>query len=197
MELNLKNVVLFLISLCVIVLFLLLIFNKNKKTINYDNVKTSRDNYPVYEVDDLVKLSNDSEWYVLKENTSKDRDVYLISKNKTNNEVVEDTYYYLKDKYLDSLCNSLFVSRKEISEVRLLNSGDICELYKSDCSNFNVKFDTSKYKLLENATMVDFNLDNKKYSLCSEGFCENNSNDIRVIIRIAKFFIKEDIEKED
>ena len=195
MELNLKNIVLLFISCCVIILFIVLLVNGKKDNINYDNVKASKNNYQIYDVDSLVKLKDDSEWFVLKNNYKNDKNIVLISKNKINNEPITDVKNYIGDNYLDSLCNSLYISRDEISEVRLLSSSDICDLYESDCSDFDTKFDTSKYKLLESATIVDYYSDTKLLNLCSEGFCDNNNTDIRVVISIPKFFIKE--EKED
>ncbi len=195
MELNLKNIVLFFISCCVIILFIVLLVNGKKDNINYDNVKASKNNYQIYDVDSLVKLKDDSEWFVLKNTSKNDKNIVLISKNKINNEPITDVKNYIGDNYLDSLCNSLYISRDEISEVRLLSSSDICDLYESDCSDFDTKFDTSKYKLLESATIVDYYSDTKLLNLCSEGFCDNNNTDIRVVISIPKFFIKE--EKED
>lgn len=188
-----RNSILFLVSLCVIVLFLLLIINGNKKVANVDgNIQSSKNNYIVYEVDQSVKLIDDSEWYVLRDSSNDEKEVYLISKNKVNNEKVEDTNRFISDIYLDILCSSLQINREQVSEIRLLNSYDICNLYKSDCSNFNTSFDSSKYKLLESDTLVDYSQDNKKYSLCREGFCDIENNDIRVIIKIAKYFIKKE-----
>ena len=191
MELRFRNTILFLISFSVIFLFLLLIFNGNKSKINYDNIKTNRSDYSEYVVDSLVTLKNDSEWYVLKNSSNTEKEVSLLSKEKINNEVINDINHYVKDSYLDSLCNSLSISRNEISDIRLLNSNDICDLNNSDCSSFNNSFDTSKYKLLEKDTIVDYIEDSKYYSLCREGFCNNDNTDIRVVIVIPKFFIKE------
>ena len=191
MELRFRNTILFLISFSVIFLFLLLMFNDNKNKINYENIKTNRTDYSEYVVDNLVTLKNDSEWYVLKNSSNNEKEVYLLSKEKINNEVISDINHFVKDSYLDSLCNSLGISRNEISDIRLLNSNDICELNNSDCSSFNNSFDTSKYKLLEKDTIVDYIVDNKYFSLCREGFCNNDNTDIRVVIAIPKFFIKE------
>lgn len=192
MESRFKNTVLFLISFCVIFLFLLLLLNGNKKAIEDVNIKTPRTNYETYKVDELVKLKNDSEWYVIQDSSNKEKEVYLISKDKINNEVIDDINTYLRDKYTDSLCNSLSISRDELSEVRLLNVDDICKLYQIEFNEFNYNFDISKYKLLENPTIVDYKIDNKNMSLCNEGLCNNDNIDIRVVIKIAKHFIKED-----
>ena len=190
MELNVKNIVLFFISCCVIVLFIFLLVDGKKDNINYDNIKSSKNNYQLYDVDSLVKLKDDSEWFILKKNSKNDKNLVLISKNKINSEPVNDVNNYISDNYLDSLCNSLYISRDEVSEIRLLSFRDICDLYETDCNNFDTKFDTSKYKLLESATIVDYYSDTKLLSLCSEGFCDNNNTDIRVVISIPKFFKK-------
>ena len=186
MDNKFKNIVLFLISFCVIFLFVLLITNDNKKKSNIV-LKHDKDNYPIYEVDSEVTLQNNSVWYVLKENSSKDRDVYLISKDKVNNEVVSDVDHYINETYLDYICNSLNASREQISESRLLNKDDISELY--DMITFDINFDRSKYKLLQNNTLVNYIENEKIYSLCDEGFCLNDNTDIRVVIKIAKHFI--------
>lgn len=181
-----KNIVLFLISFCVIFLFVLLITSDNKRKASIV-VKHSKDNYPIYEVDKEVTLQNNSVWYVLKENTTRDRDVYLISKDKINNEVVDDVDHFVKETYLDALCNSLSVSRDQISESRLLNKDDISNLY--DMETFDNNFDKSKYKLLQNNTLVNYIENEKMYSLCDTSFCLNDNTDIRVVIKIAKYFI--------
>lgn len=191
MELRFRNTILFLISFAVIFLMLLLLFNDNKPKINEENLKTFRDDYAKYKVDTLVQLKDNSEWYVLKNSSNTERDVYLLSKEKNNIEVVSDIKHFVKDEYLETLCNSLHISRSEVSEIRLLNSSDICDLDNKDCTSFSFNFDTSKYKMLENATIVDYMENNKYLSLCSEGFCNNDNNDIRVVIKIPKFFIKE------
>ena len=190
MESNFKNVVIFIISFCVIFLFLLLIISSNKTNkINEELVKKSRDDYPIYNIDDEVKLIDDSEWYVLKNNNSTDKEIYLISKYKNNEEVIDNISKYVNDIYLDDLCRRLSISRKQISDIRLLNLADINELFNNES---NINFDTSKYKLLSNATLVDYYLDNIRLSLCNEGFCKNDNTDIRIVIKIPKFFIKKE-----
>lgn len=196
MEFNLKNSVIFLISLCVVVLFLFLIINDNKKSINPDNIKVTKNNYIEYRIDDLVKLKNNSYWYVLYNSDNKEKEIYLISKDKINDEVITNINHYIKDEYLDKLCNSLFISRNEISDIRLLSISDICDLYDISVDEFNNRFDRTKYKLLENDTVVDYYEDNKQLSLCNEGLCNNDNNSIRVVIKIPKFFIEEN-EKEE
>lgn len=191
MELNFKNIVLFLISFCVIFLFMFLIIG-NKKSDNLVNVVSSKNNYSVFNIDDSVKLKDDSEWYVLKNSSEEEKNVYLISKNKINNSVVEDANSYVKDKYLDILCNNLGISREQVDDIRLLDNNDIVDLYEIDYDSFNTSFDTSKFKLLENDTIVNYNLDNELLSLCREGFCNNDNTDIRVVIAIAKYFVEED-----
>ena len=186
MDSRFKNIVLFLISFCVIFLFVLLITSDNKRKSSIV-VKHSKDNYPIYEVDNEVTLQNNSVWYVLKENTTRDRDVYLISKDKINNEVVDDVDHFVKETYLDALCNSLSVNRDQISESRLLNKDDISNLY--DMETFDNNFDKSKYKLLQNNTLVNYIENEKMYSLCDTSFCLNDNTDIRVVIKIAKYFI--------
>ena len=186
MDSRFKNIVLFLISFCVIFLFVLLITSDNKRKSNIV-VKHSKDNYPIYEVDNEVTLQNNSVWYVLKENTTRDRDVYLISKDKVNNEAVADVDHFVKETYLDALCNSLSVNRDQISESRLLNKDDISNLY--DMETFDNNFDKSKYKLLQNNTLVNYIENEKMYSLCDTSFCLNDNTDIRVVIKIAKYFI--------
>ena len=101
MDSRFKNIVLFLISFCVIFLFVLLITSDNKRKSSIV-VKHSKYNYTIYEVDNEVTLQNNSVWYVLKENTTRDRDVYLISKDKVNNEAVADVDHFVKEKYLDN-----------------------------------------------------------------------------------------------
>jgi len=191
MDNKFKNIVLFLISFSVVFLFVLLVTSDNKRKENVV-IKHNKDNYPVYEVDKEVTLLDNSIWYVLKDNTSQDRDIYLISKDKVNNDVVDDVNHFVKNIYLDNLCSSLSVSRDQISESRLLNTDDIIYLY--DMKNFDIKFDRSKYKLLQNNTFVNYIENEKMYSLCDEGLCLNDNNDIRVVIKIAKYFI---VEKKD
>ena len=186
MDSRFKNILLFLISFCVIFLFVLLITSDNKRKSSIV-VKHSKDNYPIYAVDNEVTLQNNSVWYVLRENTTRDRDVYLISKDKINNEVVDDVDHFVKETYLDALCNSLSVNRDQISESRLLNKDDISNLY--DMETFDNNFDKSKYKLLQNNTLVNYIENEKLYSLCDTSFCLNDNTDIRVVIKIAKYFI--------
>ena len=191
MDSKFKNIVLFLVSLCVIILFLLLIFNGSKKNNSSNIIQSNKNNYIVYKVDDLVKLIDNTEWYVLKNSSNEEKDVYLISKNRVNNEIEEDVDKFVKDKYLDILCTNLNISREQISDIRLLDNGDITDLYEIDFNSFNPVFDTNKFKLLENDTIVNYNLDNKRCSLCREGFCNNDNTDIRVVIKIAKYFVGE------
>ena len=54
------------------------------------------------------------------------------------------------------------------------------------------KIDPSKFRLLENDTLVNYIVDNKIYSLCREGFCNNDNTDIRIVIKIAKYFVKKE-----
>ena len=191
MELRFRNTVLFLISFSVIFLMVLLLLNGNKSKFNEENIKTPRNDYAKYEIDTLLKLKDESEWYVLKNSSNTEKEVYLLSKEKNNVETETDINHFVKDEYLDTICNSLHISRSEVAEIRLLNSIDICELYGIDCNNFKLSFDTSKFKMLESATIVDYYLDNKELSLCREGFCNNDNSDIRVVIKIPKFFVKE------
>ena len=54
---------------------------------------------------------------------------------------------------------------------------------------FDNNFDKSKYKLLQNNTLVNYIENEKMYSLCDTSFCLNDNTDIRVVIKIAKYFI--------
>ena len=192
MELKYRNTVLFFTIVFVILLFLVLILNSMKKNNIVLENNSIKNNYSIYKVDDYVQLLDDSEWYVLKESNEKDKEVLLISKYKVNNDVIDDVNYYLKNTFKDELSKRLYISRNQISEVRLLNYFDICDLYNIPYESFSLNFDTSKFRLLENDSIVDYNLDNESFSLCREGFCKGSISDIRVVIKIAKFFIREE-----
>ena len=190
MKNDFRNTIISIICLSVIVLFLILVINGQKKA-NVE-ITSSKNNYDVYDVDEIVKLNDDSLWYVLGNNTNTDKNVTLISKDKVNDEVIDNVNYYVNEIYFDKICNSLSISREQLGGIRLLNENDVCNLYEIDNLKFTGKFDTSKYKMFEVSTITDYYIDKVQTSLCDDGFCINDNTDIRVVINIPKHFIKKD-----
>lgn len=179
--------------------------NANKKSNNEEiiNEDTSVDynnkTYKVYKSGDSIKLSDNSSWHVIKDSSSNEEEVTILSDNDIGKINTKDVENYLEETYYNQLQENLSIDDNSISNIRLIDIDDIMTL--TSLSNITVGTKMEKQGLewlYSKSTLTSYIEDSKPILICSKDgenparICIGKDSDIfpiRPVITISKNYI--------
>lgn len=179
--------------------------NANKKSNNEEiiNEDTSVDynnkTYKVYKSGDSIKLSDNSSWHVIKDSSSNEEEVTILSDNDIGKINTKDVENYLEETYYNQLQENLSIDDNSISNIRLIDIDDIMTL--TSLSNITVGTKIEKQGLewlYSKSTLTSYIEDSKPILICSKDgenparICIGKDSDIfpiRPVITISKNYI--------